>query len=65
MVTSKSKAAPAPARQPDSKPNRKEVSPAARAKVTNPYAISSTAAAQAVRRSGIVTVEGKLSRIYK
>lgn len=62
MVTSKSKATPA--REPASKPNRKEVSPSA-LKVTNPYAISSNAAAQAVRRSGIVTVGGKLSRIYK
>jgi hypothetical protein len=63
MVTSKSKATPA--REPASKPNRKEVNSSAPAKVTNPYAISSNAAAQAVRRSGIVTVGGKLSRIYK
>lgn len=31
----------------------------------NPYAMSSEAAAKAVRRAGIVTPGGKLSRAYK
>lgn len=34
-------------------------------KVVNPYALSAQAAAKAVRRAGIVTATGKLTRIYK
>lgn len=63
MVTSKSKAKPA--RGPAPKANRDGVNSAAAGKVVNPYAMSDKAAAQAVRRAGIVTVGGNLSRIYK
>lgn len=63
MVTSKSKAKPAHEATPDVK--RNGGSSSAPTKAANPYAISDKAAAQAVRRSGIVTAGGKLSRVYK
>lgn len=63
MVTSKSKVKPA--RGPVPKANRDGVNSSASAKAANPYAMSDKAAAQAVRRAGIVTDGGNLSRIYK
>lgn len=63
MVTSKSK--DKSAHESASKEKRIGVNSATSTKVTNPYAMSDKAAAQAVRRSGIVTVGGKLSRVYK
>jgi hypothetical protein len=43
-------------------PQRKEQSPSPQ---VNPYAMSAQAAAAALRRAGILTPTGKLSRIYK
>lgn len=63
MVTSKSKAKPT--LKPDAKADRKVMDASTSTKVANPYAISDQAAAQAVRRAGIVTAAGKLSRVYK
>ncbi|GJJ02823.1 hypothetical protein RugamoR64_33610 [Duganella rhizosphaerae] len=63
MVTSKSKAKPAHGSVPKAKPGG--VNSSASTTVANPYAISDKAAALAVRRAGIVTVGGKLSRVYK
>lgn len=62
MVTSKSKAKPAPVAATNAKPNGVN---SVGLEVANPYAISDKAAAEAVRRAGIVTAGGKLSRVFK
>lgn len=63
MVTAKSSAKPAS--PVGTATNRRQPAKAAAETDANPYAMSSAAAAKAVRRAGIVTPAGKLSRVYK